>query len=74
VCGAFPSLHVGWPTILTISGGLNKYLGIIYIIWISIAAIYSSHHWIIDVLSGILFAIILGMLGKYFIEKIMNKN
>lgn len=52
--GAFPSLHVSWPTVILVNhpwGGWK--LGILHVIWISLSAMYITHHYFIDCLGGI---------------------
>ena len=74
ICGAFPSLHVGWPTVLTAVEAINIYLGVIYVIWLVIAAVYSNHHWITDVIAGIFLSILLSLICKLIIRKIFIKK
>ena len=57
--GAFPSLHIAWPTIVFLNHPWfgKKFAGI-HILWITLAALYSTHHYLIDALGGILMAVI----------------
>ncbi|NNE26119.1 MAG: inositol phosphorylceramide synthase [Saprospiraceae bacterium] len=73
--GAMPSMHAAFPLILTFyaSKTKNKWLiglfGIsLFAIWF--AAIYSNHHYIIDVVVGIICAII----GIIITESIVNRK
>ena len=53
--GAFPSLHCGWPTVVLFShpwGGWK--VGLTHVIWISFAAMYITHHYLVDILGAIL--------------------
>lgn len=53
--GALPSLHVAWPVvILLIYPIVNIYFTIFYIIWISWAALYSLHHYAIDIIAAMI--------------------
>ena len=57
--GAFPSLHVAWPMVVFLNhpwGG--KKVGAIHVVWIILAALYATHHYLIDALGGILLAVI----------------
>ena len=57
--GAYPSLHVALPTVILLThpwGGWK--VGLTHVIWISLSAIYISHHYLIDALGGILLAIL----------------
>ena len=63
VFAAMPSLHSSYPLIVFYYGLKNK-LGIINILFATImagiwfAAVYSSHHYLLDVIAGIMVAII----------------
>lgn len=57
--GAFPSLHVAWPMVVFLNhpwGG--KKVGGAHVVWITLAALYATHHYLIDALGGILLALI----------------
>lgn len=68
ICGAFPSLHVGWPTVIAMNGIVHPYFGVTYVILIASAAVYSRHHWIIDITFGLAIAIGMSLLAR----KIVN--
>ncbi len=63
VLAAMPSLHATYPLIVlffAIKKSLNKFFIILFIIFtlgIWFAAVYSNHHYLIDVLAGILLAL-----------------
>lgn len=69
VCGAFPSIHVQWPMIMALNGAIHPIIGVAYVCWIVTAAIYSGHHWVSDVISGLLIAIIADSLAKIYVKK-----
>ncbi|RNA12205.1 Inositol phosphorylceramide synthase catalytic subunit AUR1 [Brachionus plicatilis] len=76
VCGAFPSLHTAWPSIILF--GKNFWIGrrfcVLHVCLIAFSAVYSMHHYIIDVLSGIFLSFILSKFTNYFyFEKIENQ-
>ena len=55
--GAFPSLHCAWPAVIFFShpwGGWK--VGLAHVIWISLSAMYITHHYLVDVLGGLLLA------------------
>ena len=57
--GAFPSLHVAWPMVVFLNhpwGG--KKVGGVHVVWITLAAMYATHHYFIDALGGIALAVI----------------
>lgn len=61
--GAFPSLHVAIPMVVFLNhpwGGWK--VGLTHVIWIALAAMYSTHHYFIDVLGGLVLAVIV----RYF--------
>eukprot|EP00026_Physarum_polycephalum_P012545 Phypoly_transcript_12866.p1 GENE.Phypoly_transcript_12866~~Phypoly_transcript_12866.p1 ORF type:complete len:296 (+),score=7.23 Phypoly_transcript_12866:179-1066(+) len=67
VFGAFPSLHVGWPTLLMLFftyahdiniGSRLKTLVYLYYAWVCFAVVYLQHHYVIDVLGGAAYALI----------------
>ena len=58
VFGAFPSLHVAYPTLMIAAGwhlhrALGRALLVLFLTWMSIAAVYLDHHWVIDIVAGI---------------------
>ena len=56
--GAFPSLHVALPAVIMVNhpwGGLK--FGILHVAWISLAAMYATEHYLIDVIAGIVLAL-----------------
>jgi len=57
--GAFPSLHVAWPAIVLVNKPwINKKFAWFHVVWIAWAALYSSHHYAVDALGGILLVFI----------------
>jgi len=53
--GSFPSLHVAWPTVVLLhQPWISNKVGLLHVIWISWAALYSSHHYLVDALGGIM--------------------
>lgn len=62
--GSFPSLHVAWPTVIFLhKPWFSTKVGLLHVLWITWAALYSSHHYLIDALGGIsvVVAVKLGM-------------
>ncbi len=75
VFAAMPSLHAAYPIIVLMYGIRQKLrIGIIifalFLIGIWFSAVYSGHHYVIDLLAGALCA----FLGITLYEKIINKN
>ena len=53
--GSFPSLHVAFPTVILMNGSwISWQFGLFHVCLISWAALYSHHHYFIDVLAGFL--------------------
>ena len=57
VFGAMPSLHCAYPTLVfwvarPMSRGLALATGI-FALWVSLAAVYLNHHYVLDVLAGL---------------------
>ena len=56
--GAFPSLHVAWPMVVLLNHPwFGKKVASIHVIWITLAALYSTHHYLIDAIAGILLVV-----------------
>jgi membrane-associated phospholipid phosphatase len=63
VFGALPSLHVAYPAMMLMEGwskhrAFGRSLLIAFAISMCGAAVYLDHHWIIDVVAGLIFAVI----------------
>ncbi len=76
VLAAMPSLHSAYPIIVlfySFKKGINQIAKIFFIIFlfgIWFSAVYSSHHYIIDIIAGVLIAI----LTLFIFEKLILKN
>ncbi len=60
VFGCVPSLHVAYPLLIALEGWrwlrpLGKACAIGFAAWMSFAAVYLDHHWVIDVVLGWLY-------------------
>ena len=52
--GAMPSLHVAWPAIILVSKPwFSDTVGVLHVVWIAWAALYSNHHYGVDAMAGI---------------------
>lgn len=57
--GAFPSLHVAWPTIILVCRPwVNEKFATLHVVWIAWAALYSNHHYGVDAVAGILLVLL----------------
>lgn len=74
VYGSYPSLHAAWPVIACYFT-LNKrhfwkrIVWPIYLLWIWWAAVYSKHHFIMDILGGIFVSMIAIAAHRIFLTK-----
>lgn len=70
IFGAIPSLHVAYPLLMTLEGwhlfGRGSHATLrwitrcslfLFFVWMCFAAVYLDHHWVIDVLFGIAYAV-----------------
>jgi hypothetical protein len=60
--GAVPSLHVAYPLLIVIEGWrsfrwLGRSLSVIFFLSMGFAAVYLDHHWIVDVLLGLVYCV-----------------
>ena len=73
-CGAFPSLHATWPClILFTKPWISKWFALAHASLIAFAAVYSTHHFVIDVAFGVLFAWLSCQLSLYTLNKKYGK-
>jgi hypothetical protein len=60
--GAVPSLHVAYPLLIVVEGWrsfrwLGRSLSVIFFVSMGFAAVYLDHHWIVDVLLGLVYCV-----------------
>lgn len=61
--GAFPSLHVAIPVVVLLNHPwFGTKFGVMHVVAITLAALYSTHHYLIDALGGIFLAVCVRML------------
>jgi len=73
VFGAFPSLHVGWPTLMALFLCIHvlpcwqlRLIPCTYVLWVSFAVVYLHHHYVADVLGGMFLAwLVYELLGPH---------
>jgi membrane-associated phospholipid phosphatase len=70
VFGSFPSLHAAWPLTIAMFGPTRGYrtAGALYTGWVWWAAVYLNHHYVVDILGGALFVVVLYFLGIFGIR------
>ena len=69
VFGAVPSLHVAYPLLMLIEGfRRHRWLGRALLVWFYLsmcfAAIYLDHHWVIDVVLGSFYTVVVSWLMR----------
>jgi len=67
VFGSFPSLHAAWPLIMCFFGPTVRVKGIlsVYASMVCWAAVYLNHHYVVDLLGALLYAIISFLVGSF---------
>mmetsp|Transcript_22074 Transcript_22074/g.86817 ORF Transcript_22074/g.86817 Transcript_22074/m.86817 type:complete len:315 (-) Transcript_22074:56-1000(-) len=74
VFGSFPSLHAAWPFLLAtyttlMSVPFPTVLKWCYVLWVWWAAIFTKHHFLVDVLGGALYVALAVVISKYVLKK-----
>lgn len=69
VFGAVPSLHVAYPLLMIIEGwtGRNwiRRIGLVaFYLWMCMAAVYLDHHWVIDIILGTLYTLVVAVFTR----------
>jgi phosphatidylglycerophosphatase A len=63
VFGSVPSLHVAYPMLVTLCGWRSfgpkaRALSLVFLFSMCFSAVYLDHHWVIDVVLGLLFSVV----------------
>lgn len=74
VFGSFPSLHAAWPFLLASYTTLMRVpfptiLKWCYVLWVWWAAVFTKHHFLVDVLGGALYVILALVISRYVLKK-----
>ena len=69
VFGAVPSLHVAYPLLMAIEGWADRgklgRAGLVgFYLWMCSAAVYLDHHWVVDVVLGTLYTLLVATLMR----------
>jgi membrane-associated phospholipid phosphatase len=69
IFGAMPSMHAAYPALIVIAGWpwlrtTGRALTISWAALMAFAAVYTDHHWVIDVLAGFVYAVLGSHLTK----------
>jgi hypothetical protein len=62
VFGSVPSLHVAYPLLILLEGWrwlrpVGRTGGVVFAVWMALAAVYLDHHWIVDVVLGWIYCV-----------------
>jgi membrane-associated phospholipid phosphatase len=73
VFGAMPSLHVAYPLLILLFGWpvmhtLGRTFAVVFLVLMCSAAIYLDHHWIVDVLVGLGYALAIFAIANVFVK------
>ncbi len=76
VFGSVPSLHVAYPLLILLEGWRwlrpgGRACGVVFAVWMAVAAVYLDHHWIVDVVLGWIdclaaYALVFALVGYAF--------
>ncbi|MBI4126355.1 MAG: phosphatase PAP2 family protein, partial [Deltaproteobacteria bacterium] len=82
--GAFPSLHVAISSIALLYGFRLRHLSRLFcilhfvtaplVVGVWVATIYLRHHWVIDIVAGLVVAIVAMLLSQYALRWGMRKR
>jgi len=71
VFGAIPSLHIAYPMLATFYAfrvGRLRGASIIYLLGMSFSAVYLNHHYVLDVLLGALYGLVVGVAAEIYVR------
>jgi len=75
VFGAVPSLHVAYPLLIVLEGWrrhrwLGRALAVGFFLSMCFAAVYLDHHWVFDVVVGVLYTIVVYASVRWFFSEV----
>jgi membrane-associated phospholipid phosphatase len=79
VFGAMPSLHVGYPALIVLFGwrllgSLGRALSVLFLGSMCFAAVYLDHHWIVDVIAGLAFTVVVTRLVLFATRRVSRES
>jgi membrane-associated phospholipid phosphatase len=79
VFGAVPSLHVAYPALIVIEGwpffrALGRAVSLLFWASMCCAAVYLDHHYVIDVLLGLVYTAVIYLACKGFLARLDRKR
>jgi len=77
VFGSFPSLHAAWPFTMFIFTATDPVAGKIFaayslVVWW--AAMYLAHHFMVDLLGGAAYALVVYFVSKHYLPQLFNST
>ena len=71
VFGSFPSLHGAWPFLICLytPAHLLGNLKWFYVLWIWLAALYLKHHFLVDLVGGAFYTLVVYYISKLLMTK-----
>jgi hypothetical protein len=74
VFGALPSLHVAYPLLVLIEGWATfpralRAAAVIFYAAMCFAAVYLDHHWVIDVVAGNAYCLVIALAARYLTRR-----
>ena len=76
VFGSFPSMHAAWPFLIAL---YSTYLSLpfyrlhwLYMLWVWFAAVYSAHHYLIDLIGGAIYTLVALFISTHFLNFDIN--
>lgn len=78
VFGSVPSLHVAYPMLVVLCGWrafgrIARGLSLVFLISMCFSAVYLDHHWIVDVILGLLFSVAGYLAVQAFVTQSMQR-
>lgn len=76
VFGAVPSMHVAYPALIAMEGyavftPIGRVASGGYLLLMVFAAVYLDHHWVVDVLLGLLYAVVVYASVRFVVARIV---
>jgi hypothetical protein len=71
--GSWPSMHFSWPLLVAMHQWtrIGFVLSCVHIVWIAVAAMYSHHHFLLDIMGGYLFTLLGVYLSRLYIFAVL---
>jgi hypothetical protein len=77
VFGAFPSLHAAWPFLIAtygVSSATFRKFAWIHVMWVWWAAIYLRHHYILDIIGGVVYVFVVRLVCDFISNRVQLRQ